>query len=76
MSALLEHLNEKFSHHDYLGDGAYIAATNHGTFVIFTTDGITMNDSIELDERMVNVLNCFVKRSQTLRNAKSIKIKD
>lgn len=60
--ALKDELDIQFVDHDYLSDGAYIGYTNYRTIVIFTSDGMTMHNRIELDDTALKALDRFNKR--------------
>ncbi len=46
---------------EYLGDGAYVRFTGY-SFVVYTTDGISLHNEIELEVSALKVLDRFVAR--------------
>ena len=46
---------------EYLGDGAYVRFTGY-SFVLYTTDGISIGNEVHLEKHELEVLDRFVKR--------------
>ena len=58
------YLNQNFgdkTNADYLGDGAYVGYTGY-SFIIFTTDGTTIQNEVHLKNNELKALNHFVER--------------
>ena len=47
--------------HDYLGDGAYICWTGY-SYIIITTDGISIQNEIHLENNELKALNNFIEK--------------
>ncbi len=46
---------------EYLGDGAYVRFTGF-SFVVYTTDGLSVQNEVHLEASALKVLDRFVKR--------------
>lgn len=47
----------------YLGDGVYVQSAGYGTAIIVTTEnGVSVTNSIVLDERILRALNTYVNQ--------------
>lgn len=46
---------------EYLGDGAYVRFTGY-SFVIYTSDGISIQNEVHLEKHEIEAFNRFVKR--------------
>lgn len=47
---------------DFIGDGAYIGHTFYGTLILFTTNGIDIQNKIELELFMLDTIQRYIKR--------------
>ena len=47
----------------YLGDGAYVRFTGY-SFVVYTSDGISIQNEVHLEKNELKVLDHFVKQHQ------------
>jgi len=50
----------------YLGDGAYVRISQLGEIVIYTTNGITVTNSVYLEPSAINELIKFLKREEMI----------
>jgi hypothetical protein len=52
---------KQYQQTDYLGDGAYVGFTGY-SYVIFTTNGITVQNEVHLETTELKALRNFVER--------------
>ena len=62
--SLQDELKLQFVDQDYLSDGVYVGYTNYRSIVIFTSDGVSMHNRIELDNHAIEAVNRFKKRME------------
>ena len=61
MSKEIDDFLKQFTAHDYLGDGAYVGRTDWD-IVVFTTNGISIQNKVHLDKYSREALDRFIKR--------------
>ena len=59
-----EQVKAEFVDHDYLGDGAYVGYTSYRAVVIFTSNGLSILNRVELDGHGLKALAGFVERME------------
>jgi hypothetical protein len=56
----LEQFGDK-TNTEYLGDGAYVGFTGY-SYILFTTNGITVQNEVHLEGNEIKVLNRFIEK--------------